>query len=218
MKSRNKRCIIISIVLVVLVITLYVILKSGNRSEIVDKKPMIYIYPKEESNVTIRLGNENNVTHTYPKYLDDGWHVRAKVNGDLIDLKTGKTYYALYWEGISSIESDNSTGFVVAGNDTIEFLEEKLAILGLNAREINEYIVYWLPALESNTYNYIRFQSIDEINENMPLEITPKPDTVIRVMMEYKGLDQPIKVNPQTLITPKREGYVVVEWGGLMLE
>ena len=34
-------------------------------------------------------------------------------------------------------------------------LEEKLAILGLTERESEEFIVYWLPKLEKNKYNYI---------------------------------------------------------------
>ena len=48
----------------------------------------------------------------------------------------------------------------------------------------------------------------------MPLEITPKPDSVIRVMMEWKGLNKKVEVKEQTLTTPVREGFTVVEWGG----
>ena len=53
-----------------------------------------------------------------------------------------------------------------------------------------------------------------EINENMPLEINPNPDIVIRVLMTFKGLDNPIDVKEQELTTPKRTGFVAVEWGG----
>lgn len=48
----------------------------------------------------------------------------------------------------------------------------------------------------------------------MPLEIEPKPDTLIRVLMEFKGLDKYKTVKEQKLITPERKGFVVVEWGG----
>jgi len=64
--------------------------------------------------------------------------------------------------------------------------------------------VYWLPKLEKNKYNYIRFASNEEIEENMPLEINPNPDTIIRVMMTFKALDNPIKVEEQKLKTPAR--------------
>lgn len=176
-------------------------------------KPIIYIYPKEETKVTVKVGKPENLTHTYPKY-ENGWEVTAKPNGDLLDCKTSRNLYALYWEGINTVEPNMEEGFVVKGENTIEFLEEKLEILGLSERESNEFIIYWLPKLESNKYNFIRFQTEEEISSNMPLEITPEPDTIIRVVMEYKALEETIEVKEQQLETPERTGYAVVEWGG----
>lgn len=178
-----------------------------------DEKPIIYLYPEREQNVKVELLNIENLTHTYPKY-ENGWEVTAFPNGDLIDLKTGRSLYALYWEGIVTNGLNMREGFVIEGKDTIAFLEEKLAVLGLTEREANEFIIYWLPRLEGNKYNYIRFQTIDEINDNMLLRITPVPDTLIRVMMEFKKLDKPITVEAQSLKTPARTGFTVVEWGG----
>ena len=57
-------------------------------------------------------------------------------------------------------------------------------------------------------------ETADEIEENMPLIINPVPDTVIRIVMNFKGLDTPIKVEDQKLRTPERNGFTVVEWGG----
>ena len=48
----------------------------------------------------------------------------------------------------------------------------------------------------------------------MPLEITPVPDTVIRVVMEWKGLNKYVEIPQQKLTTPQRNGFTVVEWGG----
>ena len=104
-----------------------------------------------------------------------------------------------------------------ASEDSSNFLEEKLATLGLNERESEEFIVYWLPKLEANEYNYIRFATEEEIGSNMPLDINPNPDTLIRVLMIFKGLDDPIEVEDQQLITPERKGFVAVEWGGVDL-
>ena len=177
------------------------------------KKPIIYLYPQAETEVTVKVGNPQNLTHTYPKYKNE-WKVLAKPNGDLKDIKTGRNLYALYWEGINTVEPNMTEGFIVKGEDTIKFLEEKLEVLGLNEREAEEFIVYWLPKLESNKYNFIRFQTEEEINNNMPLEITPKPDTVIRIVMEFKRLEEPIQIQEQKLITPQRTGFTVVEWGG----
>ena len=99
----------------------------------------------------------------------------------------------------------------------VKFFEEKLGILGLNGREINEFIVFWLPILSKNKYNYIRFATSDEIENDMSLEISPKPDALIRVMMIVKPLEELKDVREQNLLAVKRDGYTVVEWGGTIL-
>jgi hypothetical protein len=66
--------------------------------------------------------------------------------------------------------------------------------------------------MENNKYNLIRFETIEEQNENMPLNITPTPDTVIRVMMDWKIINEPIEIPEQHLTTPERIGFTVVEW------
>ena len=175
------------------------------------KKPIIYIYPNEDMNVEVEVSNPEKLVVTYPKY-EDGWKVKALKDGTLID--NNKKYYALYWEGIGKDNSIKEDGFVIKGEDSAGFLEEKLEILGLNYKESNEFIMYWLPKLESNKYNYIRFMTREEIDNNMELDINPKPETLIRVMMEYKGLDKKIKVKDQKLPRVERTGYTVVEWGG----
>jgi hypothetical protein len=58
--------------------------------------------------------------------------------------------------------------------------------------------------MEDNKYNLIRFETIEEQNENMPLNITPKRDTIIRVMMDWKAIDEPIEIPEQQLETPER--------------
>lgn len=191
--------------------------KYGNPQgfdEMMVDKPIIYLYPEEEIEVSVKLLKTEKLTCSYPKY-NGIWKVLAKTNGDLKDLVTGRQLYSLYYESKSEIEFKvENEGFIVEGKDTIEFLEEKLAILGLTEKEAEEFIIYWLPKLEANKYNYIRFASLDEINENMPLEINPNPDTIIRVLMTFKGLENPINVEEQKLETPERTGFVAVEWGG----
>lgn len=177
-------------------------------------KPIIYLYPTEDTEISVELLKDENLTCSYPKYKDK-WNVLAQPNGNLKDLTTDRQLYALYYESENSIDFKvENDGFVIKGEDTAEFLEEKLAILGLNERESEEFIIYWLPKLEANKYNYIRFATLDEINANMPLEINPSPDTIVRVLMTFKGLDNPIDVQEQQLKTPDRAGFVAVEWGG----
>lgn len=177
-------------------------------------KPIIYLYPEAELEAIVTLGKSEMITTSYPKYTN-GWKVLAQPNGDLLDLSTNRKLYALYYENKNSVNFKiEKDGFVVKGENVAEFLEEKLAILGLTQREVEEFIIYWLPKLEANHYNYIRFATQEEIGENMPLQIEPNPDTIIRVLMTFKGLEQPMEVEEQTLVTPERTGFVTVEWGG----
>ena len=176
------------------------------------EKPVIYLYPTEETEVSVKLDYDGVLTSTYPKY-NDGWSVIASPDGALRDLDGKREYYCLFWEGKDGFECDFSQGFVVAGKDTEKFLEDTLSSLGLTDKEANEFIIYWLPKMENNAYNLISFQGENYTNAAR-LEITPTPDSVLRVFMAWQALDAPIKIEPQTLPTFERTGFTVVEWGG----
>ena len=182
-------------------------------------KPIIYLYPEVKTEINVKLGYPENITCSYPKYPNGGWKVEAEPNADLNYIKNQRELYSLYYENKTKIDFKvENEGFIVKSEDTAQFLEEKLEILGLNSKEAEEFIIYWLPRLEESNYNYIRFATEKEIEENMPLNINPVPDTTIRVLMTYKGLEEPIQINEQELSTPKRTGYIAVEWGGVDLK
>ena len=159
-------------------------------------KPVIYLYPEEETDVSVTLAYDGTLTCTYPNYKT-GWHVSAKPDGTLTD-EDGQTYNYLYWEGTDSAEYDLSRGFCVAGSDTAAFLENALRDLGLTRKEANEFIVYWLPQMQENPYNLIAFQS----------------DCYTQVFMAWKPLEEKVDIPAQTLTAPTRDGFTAVEWGG----
>lgn len=209
--------IVILIEISLLVGELFLVYLVHELNDTIDK-PIIYIYPTQETEVAVKLEKPEYLTCTYPKYEEKGWKVIAKPDGTLIDKQTGRELYSLYWEGKNSIKLKiEKEGFCIKGENTASFLEEKLSLLGLNAKEQEEFIVYWLPKLEKNKYNYIRFATEEEINANMPIQVTPKPDTIIRVLMIWKGMQKSIEVEKQQLKTPTRTGFTVVEWGGTEL-
>lgn len=180
--------------------------------EPLSEKPVIYLYPQIRQQVSVELKLNGELTSVYPEY-SDGWNVIAEPDGTLVDPISGREYYCLYWEGISNAEYDLSKGFVIAGEDTAEFLEDSLAKLGLTEKEANEFIIYWLPRMEGNNYNLISFQN-DAYTDAAELIIEPKPDTLIRVFMAWKAVDEPIDIEPQELSSPIRSGFTAVEWGG----
>ena len=179
------------------------------------KKPVIYLYPNAPTSVTVKLQNaESFLSHTYPKYNPAaGWQVTAQPNGNLQDIHTQKEYYALFWEGKAGKPFSLEEGFSVAGAETANFLDTKLAELGLNRREANEFIMFWLPQMENNPYNTIHFAA-ESYTERYPLEISPRPDALIRVFMVFQPTNEPVKIPAQTFKTPIRKGFTVVEWGG----
>ena len=155
-------------------------------------------------------------TCTYPEY-GNGWSVTANPDGTLINKKDNKEYSYLYWELGGKQNYDFSKGFVVKGSDTAEFLQEVLSEMGLIPREYNEFIVYWLPKMQNNEYNLISFQN-EEYTDNVRLDISPKPDSTLRVFMAYKALDEKIEVEPQEFEPFERKGFTVVEWGGAQVK
>jgi len=183
--------------------------------EALTAKPVIYLYPPEETKVTVMLDVKGDLTCTYPAY-HDGWTVTASPNGTLTD-ESGREYYCLYWEAIQSTEYDFSRGFCVKGEDTAALLENALAELGLNEREANEFIIYWLPQMEQNPYNLISFQT-DAYTDTAELDITPAPDSLLRVFMAWKPLTDATEIEPQEFETFERIGFTVIEWGGAKVQ
>lgn len=182
-------------------------------------KPIIYLYPEEKTDVTVKLNYSGTLLFTYPKYPQEGWTCTAYPDGTLTD-ENNKEYYALFWEGTPYKQlSIGEGGFVVKGSETVSFLEESLATLGLNRREAMEFIIFWQPRMEKNAYNLIHF-STEEYEELAKLEVTPKPNTVIRVMMVFQPLNSPVEIAPQDLSKLKKErnGFTLVEWGGTMVK
>ncbi|MCQ2417937.1 MAG: dockerin type I repeat-containing protein [Oscillospiraceae bacterium] len=177
-------------------------------------KPVIYLYPEEETDVHVELELKNaTLSTTYPKYRN-GWDVTASPDGTLVNQADGSHHKYLFWDATNvTAPMDFSEGFCVAGSDTESFLKEKLTYMGLTEQEMNEFIVYWLPRMEHNAYNLISFQGT-AYTDNAVLNITPTPDSVLRVFMAYMPVKEEIEIAPQELESFQRNGFTVVEWGG----
>lgn len=180
------------------------------------KKPVIYLYPTKKTDIKLTLDFEGKLLTTFPKYSDN-WDVTAYPNGQIYDKKSQRFYSSLFWDGTMAFSKDHynyQTGFVISKNKLIAFLIEKLEFIGLNTSETNDFIQYWLPILEKNELNFIHFYINSEYEQFSKNRIQPKPDTTIRVFMEFYGVDKPINVTEQKLIKTERKGFTLVEWGG----
>ena len=178
-----------------------------------EKKPVIYLYPEKPMEISVQLNFKNHkFTAIYPKFSENNtWKVHANPNGDIII--NNKTYPYLFWEAESYLCDEMKEGFIVKNDDAEKFLEEKLKLLGLNDKESTDFITFWLPVLLKNKVSLCTFQT-KKFFENIALNITPKPDSMIRVFLSIKKLDKPVNIKEQKLEPNERKGFTVVEWGG----
>ncbi|MTI47949.1 hypothetical protein [Sporosalibacterium faouarense] len=210
---KKSKLIVIVLILVVIVIGIG---KCEGGVPCLGSKPVIYLYPEEKTEVQVKLEFDGDLLVTYPTYNDE-WNVLANPDGSLTNLQDGKEYSYLFWEGEYENNWDINEGFVVKGENTAEFLQEKLAYLGLSPKEYNEFIVYWLPLMKGNNYNLIHFAG-NEYADLANLTIKPKPDSIQRVFMVFKPLDKYTEIKTQELKPFERSGFTVIEWGGTKID
>lgn len=182
-------------------------------------KPAIYLYPENKTMLNVQVFPNGGFTYTNPFYENKGWNVEANPDGRIKDLKTGKEYEYLYWEGKGLNYPAKEEGWVIKKENLEKFLDEKLALVGLNDKEISGFEEYWLKRLSSKPYYQISFLTQNEFNELAPISFYPEtPETLIRVMMTARGLDEAKNIPEQHLPpTPERNGFTAVEWGGTLL-
>ncbi|MBL7909603.1 MAG: hypothetical protein JNJ41_00945 [Bacteroidia bacterium] len=199
-------------------------LKPGFRTEmtvefksslmpVIAEKPVIYVYNTAKEKVSVKLDLKGNFLFTYPEY-NTGWHFTSNPDGTI--EMNNKKYHYLFWDGNINIETRKlnlNEGFVVDKKDLTNFFEEKLAQMGLNSQEIEDYITYWCPRMSANEKNFVHFIFNKEYNNYASITIDPQPDQLFRVYMLWsKAGDAPVK--EQQLEKFKRSGFTVVEWGG----
>ena len=177
-------------------------------------KPVIYLYPEKETEVNVSLDLNGELLKSAPLY-NDGWTVTAKPDGTLTTAD-GRQYDYLFWEAKLNADYDLSEGFCVKGQDTEAFLDNALKQLGLTESEAQDFIEFWLPIMKKNPYNVISFQT-DRYTDAAGLNVSPQPDSVIRVFMTYYASDSAVELPAQELTAPERSGFTVVEWGGSMV-
>lgn len=183
------------------------------------------MYPSVETEISLSIKADEFIA-VYPQFNagKSTWKVTARPDGSLLDEK-GKVYPYLFWEApcthlVDSIKAktnERDEGTVVARDDVASFLNSSLEKIGLNDFERCDFITYWLPKLISTPFVLVRFH-FEEYEKAFPMEVSPTPDTLIRVMMSYKKLDEapPIdSIRQQKIPHFDRKGFTIVEWGGI---
>ncbi|MBC7864762.1 MAG: hypothetical protein IAF38_17445 [Bacteroidia bacterium] len=182
------------------------------------RKPVIYIYPKIETQINVKLELKGQLDFTYPVYNPEtGWSFSAGPSGTI--TTQNKKYNYLFWEGVTTIETakiNSDEGFIVSKPELVNFFEEKLSAMGFNSKESADFITYWAPLMSANEKNYIHFLFNEEFAQYAKLTITPTPDKVFRVFMLWSKAEEnsTTVLIPQQIQSFERTGFTVVEWGG----
>lgn len=175
-------------------------------------KPVVYLYPTETTNFEVRVGAD--VTVSDPLYLSS-WVGTAEPDGTL--TVAGKSYGSLFWEGDGWGQYPVvDFGQVVKRDKAESTIENNLRQMSLNDREIADFMDFWAPKLPESDYVRLSWLTNEEMDELAPLKVTPTPDSTIRVFLDFDGLSAPVSIQPQTLPSFPRDGFTVVEWGGLL--
>ena len=177
-------------------------------------KPVIYLYPETPLQVSVKVAA--NIRLSDPQYPQSGWSVLADPSGKI--TYQGREYPYLFWDGTGKgVYPDvRDQGVVVAGSQVGATLKDQLSQLGLNAREAADFMEFWLPLIPDSPFVRLTWLGTEDMNRLAPLEVTPRPDTVIRVFLEFEGMDRVTVLTPQKLNSPARRGFTLVEWGGLL--
>lgn len=97
-----------------------------------------------------------------------------------------------------------------------ELFDEILPKLGLNEREKKDFENYWLSKLPESPYYFVGLVDKAQRDYLEALVVTPAPETSIRFSLFFEMLDQPKVVQEPQITTPVRNGFTLVDWGGMI--
>jgi hypothetical protein len=184
--------------------------------EIISDKPVIYLYPTKDLEVTTTVKPNGQFLFTYPTY-ENGWKGTAHPDGSI--TIADKNYPYLFWEGshqMKAADMDLTKGYMVKGDSITAFLERNLTQMGLNDREMTDFITYWGPRMAGNDQQFVQFIFDDECNRFADLSISPAPEQIFRVYMIWAPVPENVvmRPEPQVVKTVNREQFYAIEWGG----
>lgn len=179
-------------------------------------KPAIYLYPEKQEKVNVKVSTKGIFTLTIPEYPSEGWNVTANPNG-VVDFY-GTKYDYLYYESKipDALVAKPKKGYVVEYKNIPSLFSNILPKLGLNAKEMLQFKEYWEKVLPDSAYYFIGVMDKKDIDAIESLEINPSPKNIIRVRLYFEALADDKKVLAPEIVTPSRNGFTLVEWGGML--
>ncbi len=183
-------------------------------------KPAIYLYPEKPTDIRVKVDLLGKFTKTDPEYnKETGWNVKAYPDGTVQQLSNeaieqSRIYPYLFYEALLDKGYNPAKGWVITRENITDELNIILSQLGLNEKESDDFLSYWVPRLIGKPYYFAGLAPSQDVNDQEVLMINPTPVNIIRVRLIFEGLDYPISVSAPDLTQVKRSGFTVVDWGG----
>jgi len=180
---------------------------------IVAYKPNIYIYPKEQIQLFVKLDFPmgGKIITSIPEY-GTGWNITVNTNG-LID----NTYSYLFYESTQPDIWQKDYGWIAKTDELEPFFRKNMADYGFTGREIDDFIDYWIPRLNNYSFYSIYPQTKQLIDKVIKLDLSKKPDNLLRLFYVVKGHNKlQEKLLEPTIADFIRDGYFVTEWGVIL--
>ncbi len=220
-------------------------IKMPDGDDVPIKKPAIYLYSDNMPKmVNVRLDYFVLTKNTVPQKYLNGWKVIAHKDGHLTDLQPDKTncdslpttfgfeyaqtacktnnYPYIYWDGDKFLKKPPKKllGWSVKKENIKPFLTQKADEMAMNKAEKTEFVRYWseiisnYPATDFRIY----FLQNEEVDDWIKLTVSPKPDSWNRIEVVFTPVQPNTKSTPYALKKIKRNGFTMVEWGGIIID
>lgn len=176
-------------------------------------KPNIYLYPKRKTKLSVSLdfpyGGEVTVSDPlYPTL----WQDISVTSSGLINKEHEFLFYEAKLPNLWQYEN----GWVVQQEYLEEFFRDNMIKYGFHGKEIDDFIEYWIPRLNETPFYAIYPQHTDRINEAVPLSISKKPRSMLRLFYVIEPTDQYFKLPKPTIYDFQRKGFSLTEWGVIL--
>ncbi len=202
--------------LIILFVIAFLFLLIGSDFFAAAAKPVIYLYPANTTNVYVSIKIPYGyLTVTTPAIgPQNNWNVIAEPGSKI--LSGGKQYPYLFYESFLPWTLSINRGWVVKGSNVTNWFGTNLPKMGLNANETYDFVSYWSQHLPSSNYYLISLLNSSQLDSTSIINITPKPNTTINVILVIQKLDSPIIVATPNFTVPQRKGFTAVQWGVIL--
>lgn len=192
-------------------------------------KPVINLYSNIERSVNVKLElcDKFNFSAIHPMSFSHNYNENnmewknVTIKKDRITYENNDYSY-LFWEAVTKEMlfdmPDNKFCISTELKELYKFLNIILKRLGLNFREIQDMITYWIKDIIEHKYVVLSFLPLNIYEKIAKLTITPEPKQIIRVFMVFYGSEQYVQYNSKIEDInqiDRNDEFLVVEWGGM---